>query len=246
MNKQVIYKFIVPILFAFPLTTSAQKVNNDVQSMTFDGKTLTIPLPGAEIKEALKANDLKSLSIDTYIQPVDFKQYMTKPRIFPANPSETMKRAMLRHMATTPDAAVSQIFMIDRAYSNVAKQINKWLKSAGYGAPVTPNGPMIRVASFSGTLDPVELIRNYKREKQQEKTWAIIAELNRLPEKSQTFTLQSGFLKNETELESDKVLQAFVPVQIRDSLNITMRSDTLFLVKKDSLHTDTLKIEQIK
>ena len=111
---------------------------------------------------------------------------------------------------------------------------------------MTPNGPMIRVASFSGTLDPVELIRNYKREKQQEKTWAIIAELNRLPEKSQTFTLQSGFLKNETELESDKVLQAFVPVQIRDSLNITMRSDTLFLVKKDSLHTDTLKIEQIK
>lgn len=105
---------------------------------------------------------------------------------------------------------------------------------------------MIRVASFSGTLDPVELIRNYKREKQQEKTWAVIAELNRLPEKSQTSTLQSDFLKNETELESDKVLQTFIPVQIRDSLNITMRSDTLFLVKKDSLHTDTLKIEQIK
>ena len=186
----------------------------------------------------MKANDLKSLSIDTYIQPIDFKQYITKPRIFPANPSETMKRAMLRHMATTPDAAVSQIFMIDRAYANVAKQVNKWLKSAGYGTPVTPNGPMIRVASFSGTLD--------KREKQQEKTWADIAELNRLPEKSQTSTLQSGFLKNETELDADKVLQAFVSVQIQDSLGITLRKDTVFLVKKDSLHTDTLKIEQIK
>ena len=136
--------------------------------------------------------------------------------------------------------------MIDRAYANVAKQVNKWLKSAGYGTPVTPNGPMIRVASFSGTLDPVELIRNYKREKQQEKTWAVIAELNRLPEKSQTSTLQSGFLKNETELDADKVLQAFVSVQIQDSLGITLRKDTVFLVKKDSLHTDTLKIEQIK
>ena len=56
MNKQVIYKFIVPILIALPLTISAQKANNDVQSMTFDGKTLTIPLPGAKIKEALSTS----------------------------------------------------------------------------------------------------------------------------------------------------------------------------------------------
>ena len=244
MDGHIFCKFAMALL-VFPAVLSAQDAKKEIPAIGFDGKTLILPMPGATVKEALKSNDLKSLSIDAYIQPVDFNKYITKPRVFPSNPSQTMKRAMLRHMATNPDAGAKNIQMIDRAYANVAKQMDKWLKSAGFGTPVTPDGPMIRVAVFSGVLDPVELVRNYKREKQQERTLAIIAELNRLPEKSETLALKSGFLKNEAELSTDKILQTFVPVQLKDSLS-SIHSDSLFLVKKDSLHTDTLRVEQIK
>lgn len=151
-----------------PLPLFAQEPVKEVPKLLFDGKTFTLPFEKQTMQKRQIADSLLvGMPIEAYIEPLNLKISEYKFSL-PGNPSQTMKRALLIHMANYKGDEKQNILML-RARNNVAQMLNvsgaKQVKNLGFN------------------LDPVDYIRRRRDIKSAERARSIIQNLNRLDTK---------------------------------------------------------------
>ena len=151
-----------------PSYMSAQEPPVETPKLLFDGKTFTLPLESPVLQKRQIADTLLvGMPIEAYIEPLNLKLSEYKFAL-PNNPSQTIKRALLIHMANYKGDEEQNALML-RARNNVAQMLNlsgaKRTKSVGF------------------SLDPVYYIRHRKEIKSAERARLIIRDLNKLDSK---------------------------------------------------------------
>ena len=151
-------------LILYPSYMFAHEPPVETPKLLFDGKTFTLPLESPVLQKRQIADTLLvGMPIEAYIEPLNLKlsEYNN-------NPSQTIKRALLIHMANYKGDEEQNALML-RARNNVAQMLNlsgaKRAKSVGF------------------SLDPVYYIRHRKEIKSAERTRLIIQDLNKLDSK---------------------------------------------------------------
>lgn len=155
-------------LILYPSYMFAQEPPVETPKLLFDGKTFTLPLESPVLQKRQIADTLLvGMPIEAYIEPLNLKLPEYKFAL-PNNPSQTIKRALLIHMANYKGDEEQNALML-RARNNVAQMLNlsgaKRAKSVGF------------------SLDPVYYIRHRKEIKSAERARLIIQNLNKLDSK---------------------------------------------------------------
>lgn len=120
----------------------------------------------------LKTDSLKGMSIGTFIQPFDFKKYTAPRLVIPANPSEHMKRVILRSILNDKNCfSPLDLKLMENGNRNIENMV-KGLK-------------LEKIKPAPGFyLDPVEYFRRRNETKTREKIRKLIEELNKVPLKT--------------------------------------------------------------
>lgn len=155
-------------LILYPSYMFAQEPPVETPKLLFDGKTFTLPLESPVLQKRQIADTLLvGMPIEAYIEPLNLKLSEYKFAL-PNNPSQTIKRALLIHMANYKGDEEQNALML-RARNNVAQMLNlsgaKQAKSVGF------------------SLDPVYYIWHRKEIKSAERARLIIQNLNKLDSK---------------------------------------------------------------
>ena len=122
-------------LILYPSYLSAQEPPVETPKLLFDGKTFTLPLESPVLQKRQIADTLLvGMPIEAYIEPLNLKLSEYKFAL-PNNPSQTIKRALLIHMANYKGDEEQNALML-RARNNVAQMLNlsgaKRTKSVGF------------------------------------------------------------------------------------------------------------------
>ena len=110
-------------LILYPSYLSAQEPPVETPKLLFDGKTFTLPLESPVLQKRQIADTLLvGMPIEAYIEPLNLKLSEYKFAL-PNNPSQTIKRALLIHMANYKGDEEQNALML-RARNNVAQMLN--------------------------------------------------------------------------------------------------------------------------
>ena len=110
-------------LVLYPSYMFAQEPPVETPKLLFDGKTFTLPFekPVSQ-KRQIADTLLVGMPIEAYIEPLNLKLSEYKFAL-PNNPSQTIKRALLIHMANYKGDEEQNALML-RARNNVAQMLN--------------------------------------------------------------------------------------------------------------------------